>query len=423
MGDLPTSSPGCCSSCGTEITTQVPGPAGTAGAAGANGTDGINAFTVLIDNFQIPNVDSFDTAKVQDPTSFFVGQVVALEGAGINSNNATLTGYFVVFGFPAAQQINLLNAASLSDLNAAPGSIIMTGAELSPAGQRGPQGTAGGITNLNGASPTTTKGDIMVDNGANSPAASVVRLAAGTNKFVIHADSAQPTGIRYGAVDLTGAATSISGALPIGNGGTGQTVRATAFDGLAPVSAVAGDLMYHNGTNWVRLPKGTALQVLRMNGGATAPEWATGAAGVLQMVSTSSNILTTINTAIPYDDTIPQITEGTQLFTLTVTPVSASSRLVIEALMSFTTSVDNTVICALFSGGANALAAFSKKGSEDDATEMMLNHEIAPGSVTPITFTLRLGRDTGGSLYINGLLGARKLGGVQTAWFRVTEFA
>ena len=34
-----------------------------------------------------------------------------------------------------------------------------------------------------------------------------------------------------------------------------------------------GDIFYWNGTATVRLPKGTAGQVLTMNAGATAPEW------------------------------------------------------------------------------------------------------------------------------------------------------
>ena len=38
---------------------------------------------------------------------------------------------------------------------------------------------------------------------------------------------------------------------------------------------VAGDICYFDGTNWVRLAKGTAGQVLTMNAGATAPSWAT----------------------------------------------------------------------------------------------------------------------------------------------------
>jgi hypothetical protein len=34
-----------------------------------------------------------------------------------------------------------------------------------------------------------------------------------------------------------------------------------------------GDMFYYNGTAVVRLPKGTAGQTLKMNAGATAPEW------------------------------------------------------------------------------------------------------------------------------------------------------
>jgi len=37
----------------------------------------------------------------------------------------------------------------------------------------------------------------------------------------------------------------------------------------------AGDICYFNGTDWVRLAKGTAGQVLTMNAGATAPVWET----------------------------------------------------------------------------------------------------------------------------------------------------
>ena len=35
-----------------------------------------------------------------------------------------------------------------------------------------------------------------------------------------------------------------------------------------------GDVMYYDGTDWIVLAAGTAGQVLTMNSGATAPEWA-----------------------------------------------------------------------------------------------------------------------------------------------------
>lgn len=46
----------------------------------------------------------------------------------------------------------------------------------------------------------------------------------------------------------------------------------TALAGIG--TAVAGDIIYATGAGtWGRLAKGTALQTLRMNAGATAPEW------------------------------------------------------------------------------------------------------------------------------------------------------
>jgi len=55
-------------------------------------------------------------------------------------------------------------------------------------------------------------------------------------------------------------------------------VKAPAAAGDAmriPDSVAAGDIFYWNGTTLVRLAKGTASQTLKMNAGATAPEWAT----------------------------------------------------------------------------------------------------------------------------------------------------
>ena len=68
-----------------------------------------------------------------------------------------------------------------------------------------------------------------------------------------------------------------SGVVPIASGGTGQTTKTAAFDALAPTTT-AGDTMYFNGTDVVRLGIGTAGQALVVNTGATAPEW--GSAGV-----------------------------------------------------------------------------------------------------------------------------------------------
>ena len=51
---------------------------------------------------------------------------------------------------------------------------------------------------------------------------------------------------------------------------------------IAMGSDAAGDVLYYNGTDYVRLGAGTASQTLKMNSGATAPEWVTVASTALQ---------------------------------------------------------------------------------------------------------------------------------------------
>lgn len=105
------------------------------------------------------------------------------------------------------------------------------------------------------ASPLTTKGDIWVYSSLDA------RLPVGTNNFLLTADSAQTTGLKWAAlsVDLT---SQVTGALPIANGGTGQTTAATAINALVPsqggnsgkVLATNGSTVFWN-TNTVTSPK------------------------------------------------------------------------------------------------------------------------------------------------------------------------
>ena len=62
---------------------------------------------------------------------------------------------------------------------------------------------------------------------------------------------------------------------------TGGIITDNAVDGtkIAMGSDAAGDVLYYDGTNYVRLGKGTAGQALVMNAGATAPEWGAGGGG------------------------------------------------------------------------------------------------------------------------------------------------
>ncbi len=69
----------------------------------------------------------------------------------------------------------------------------------------------------------------------------------------------------------------LSGDATLANDGT-ITIEDDAVDGsdISLTNEAEGDMTYYNGTEWVRLPKGTANQSLVMNSGATAPEWQSG---------------------------------------------------------------------------------------------------------------------------------------------------
>lgn len=153
------------------------------------------------------------------------GQVIFVSNAG----------YFSVNSVPDSTHLSLINLGYSG--NAAPTTVIGGSQTVSPGGLQGPTGASGANT-LNDISPTTTKGDLIVDDGANNPLSSDTRLAKGTDKYVLTADSSQALGLDYKPVDVSGNNTSIIGVSPISNGGTGQ-VRPCALQGAVKKLVVA----------------------------------------------------------------------------------------------------------------------------------------------------------------------------------------
>ncbi len=181
---LATSASDCCAPCDSIPITQVPGPAGVAGAAGTNGTNGVSAFTTTTAGFTMPAVAATVVVAVATTAWMSVGQVVFVRNAG----------YFTVNAIGSAISVTLTNLGYVG--NAAPAAVIGSGQTVSAGGLKGVDGVAVGVT-LNSISPTTTRGDLIVDNGALSPAASDVRFPAGTDGQLLAALAAQPTGLIY----------------------------------------------------------------------------------------------------------------------------------------------------------------------------------------------------------------------------------
>jgi hypothetical protein len=75
--------------------------------------------------------------------------------------------------------------------------------------------------------------------------------------------------------NLSIAASQLTGQVAIANGGTGQATNTAGFDALAPTTT-SGDIIYHNGSDNVRLAPGTSSQVLHSG---TPPSWGSVALG------------------------------------------------------------------------------------------------------------------------------------------------
>lgn len=138
----------------------------------------------------------------------------------------------------------LVNGGTGSNLTNVPGAVVYGGAtamDYSAAGTSGYFLTSGGT-----GAPTWS-----------NPATTVV------TSFQTSLSGLTPSTATTGVVTL-------AGTLGISSGGTGQVTALAAFNALSPLTT-AGDTLYYNGTNNVRLPIGTSNQVLAVIAGE--PAW------------------------------------------------------------------------------------------------------------------------------------------------------
>jgi hypothetical protein len=134
----------------------------------------------------------------------------------------------------------------------------------------------------------------------------------------------------------------------------------------------------------------------------------------------------TNTTVIPYDDTIPQNTEGTEILTASITPQNKNSTIKVEGFIWGSVDVAGTeLIAALFrDSGANAIQVAVHEvstGGEDKMYGIQAYIEVPANDTVSTTFKLRFA-GSGGQWNINALTGgSRRFGGVLTSYLRVTE--
>jgi uncharacterized cupin superfamily protein len=218
-------------------------------------------------------------------------------------------------------------------------------------------------------------------------------------------------------------------------GGTGQDFSAVAsgavmyFNGTGTTTTLAkgasGSILYLNGLtqqlDW--LAQGSNGQVLRSNGAKANPSFSN-SGKVVQVVSTQSGTNAQGAVSIPVDDTIPQIAEGTEFMTRSITPTSASNLLKIDVTFVYYGQNGVYISVALFQDAtADALdAKFSLVPAGGNYGTMSYSYFMTAGTTASTTFRVRAGTNNASAMGINGSPGGPVFGGVCNSSITVTEY-
>ncbi len=184
------------------------------------------------------------------------------------------------------------------------------------------------------------------------------------------------------------------------------------FDGAN--SKISADKIQGQSGTTVTIPAGhnlagdgsglTSLPAANLTGALPAIDGSnlTGVSGgkVLQSVFYNTATQTDTNTAFPFDNTIPQISEGTEILSQAFTPESATSNIFIQAKINYGMTTNARIVIALFtSASTNALSITrtSLGGNWDEEGVTYVQWMLASGSTSARTYSVRLG--TSGTSY------------------------
>tara|TARA_R110000787_G_scaffold50722_6_gene120645 strand:+ start:480 stop:1076 length:597 start_codon:yes stop_codon:yes gene_type:complete len=150
-----------------------------------------------------------------------------------------------------------------------------------------------------------------------------------------------------------------------------------------------------------------------------------GGGKVLQVVNVQTGAVATTTTAIPFDDTIPQNTEGGEFMTLAITPTSATSKLRIDVVGNGScTDTSAHIAFPLFQDStAGALAVAGLVPFANRAANISHTHYMTAGTTSETTFKVRGGASVGSTFTFNGTSSARKYGGVLASSITITEIS
>lgn len=204
-------------------------------------------------------------------------------------------------------------------------------------------------------------------------------------------------------------------------GGEAKGDRYIVASGADAWAGHDGEIATYNGSGWDFTSEKEGMitwvkdeDLLYSYDGSDWAEFGGGGGGLVQMVSDTDATEATLSTGFPDDDTIPQIGEGDEVLSVAITPLFASSTILIFYHVPAVKANTTFAVVALFSSvGSDALHCGSYIGTQSVAgvfSEAALNKNVR-------TYSVRVGDSTGNNIdYL-----AAKFGGKLISTIKVLE--
>jgi hypothetical protein len=210
--------------------------------------------------------------------------------------------------------------------------------------------------------------------------------------------------------------------------GTAATSNTGDFEAAGSVSTHAALTTAHGisafGATLVDDANAAAARTTLGLGSPTSVVGQVGGGTCVQVQSKLYNAQDSTTSTIPFDDTIPQNNEGKEFFSVKITPSNSSNVLLFQATVFLSSdSTGQIQTLALFvNSEANAKAVSSD--SQSDGTHMTMipiMFSMTAGTTSEITFKIRGGNHSAGTLYVNGN-GSNVYSTAATSTLTVSEF-
>lgn len=403
---------------------QVAGDQGISTVSGTNvvtvkGIPSVAAATSSIANVGVSSFDSASFAVDADGFVTLKGGTQAIDSIGVDNNVA-----------PGTDPV-LPDAAGL---------ITVTGAQVA-------SGTTANAIRTNSTAANAYTIEIQRSN--------VAAASDTTKNGVAHFNNAHFT------IDADGFVSIISGAIPLDtitvDAATAPGTNPVLADGSGDITVTGGQVAAGTvGANVIQTnstaANSYAIEVQRSTVAAAADstkngvchfsnaEFTVDADGFVQSIGYSTKVLQTVRTIrrdwyrltglsyFPNSDTAPQVSEGYEALTVSITPVSATSILQIDVELPFLVVVAGAPHLAIFTSvDTNAIGMTAADIDVGSATYSINTKTfVTSGTTSAINVSARMANKGSGvafDVYINGNSAGRLFGGACCASITVTEYA